>query len=195
MLMQDGVTVKVCRACPPCSCPAQRGSTLSIRPAPVCTRLRNGRLPTSGWARTGRSTPVPRRSTLAPSRTWRGPVVRVVPGCDVVLNACRSQAPEVFTPVQSSEAAPYEGGPVDVWSLGVMLYVMITCKYPFGGLTGDEGVRFREIDSIRRAILNAEQELNRPDFFPAGAVSEELRHLIRSMLQVPPTPPHASMDC
>lgn len=38
-------------------------------------------------------------------------------------------APEVAAP---DALAPYDGAAADVWSIGVMLYVMVVCNYPFG---------------------------------------------------------------
>ena len=38
-------------------------------------------------------------------------------------------APEVAAP---DALAPYDGAAADVWSIGVMLYVMLVCNYPFG---------------------------------------------------------------
>ena len=38
-------------------------------------------------------------------------------------------APEV---TQANNAQPYDGQAADVWSLGVILYVLVSCAYPFG---------------------------------------------------------------
>ena len=38
-------------------------------------------------------------------------------------------APEVAAP---DALAPYDGAAADVWSIGVMLYVMLVSNYPFG---------------------------------------------------------------
>ena len=38
-------------------------------------------------------------------------------------------APEIAAP---DSLAPYDGAAADVWSIGVMLYVMVVCNYPFG---------------------------------------------------------------
>eukprot|EP01052_Picozoa_sp_SAG31_P030484 SAG31_NODE_3130_length_4643_cov_264.060079_5_plen_121_part_00 len=63
----------------------------------------------------------------------------------------------------------YDGSAADVWSLGVMLYVMAVCDYPFGH-NGEGG------DSTRTVLEN----IRRAQFaFPAdGALSSDLRELI-----------------
>ena len=38
-------------------------------------------------------------------------------------------APEV---TEANNAEPYDGQAADVWSLGVILYVLVSCSYPFG---------------------------------------------------------------
>lgn len=53
-----------------------------------------------------------------------------------VHSACRSKfmgtvsymAPEMATP----DVVQYDGAAVDVWSMGVMLYIMVVVNYPFG---------------------------------------------------------------
>lgn len=58
---------------------------------------------------------------------------------------------------------------IDVWALGVMLYVMIFQKFPFEGSTPDE---------IKHKIIN--KDFSIPDDKPA---SDDLIELIRGMLE------------
>ena len=53
------------------------------------------------------------------------------------LSQIVSAAPEVI-----SAAAEYDGRQADVWSTGVMLYIMLYCNYPFER-SQDEGDRLR----------------------------------------------------
>ena len=71
----------------------------------------------------------------------------------------------------------YDGAAIDVWSMGVMLYVMVVCNYPFGH-DGVGGSPVRDI--IARA--------SRAEFrFPGHmSLSGEIRDLITGMLTVDP---------
>ena len=73
-----------------------------------------------------------------------------------------------------ARGARYQGDLSDIWSCGVVLYVMITGMLPFGN--GAEGESLRD---VLREVLAGEIE------FPEG-VSAEAQHLICSMLQVDP---------
>ena len=74
-------------------------------------------------------------------------------------------APEIIS------RKPYIGPPVDVWSLGVLLFGMLAGYFPFQGDTAD--------DLYRRVL--------RGDFKPPNFISRESRDLLRRMLTVDPS--------
>ena len=83
-------------------------------------------------------------------------------------------APEVL-----SNARSYDGRAADVWSSGVMLYVMLFCEYPFERAgDGDGGNKFAKVlDRIRRVDYR----------FPASIpVSAECKDLISKILVADP---------
>jgi serine/threonine protein kinase len=89
-------------------------------------------------------------------------------------------APEMF---QDADNSDYDPAAVDVWSLGVMLYVMLAVGYPFGF---DSGPRCQTTREVRRRICNAAPKPNSDfQFAPAPSfASEDLRALLCGMLTV-----------
>jgi calcium-dependent protein kinase len=83
------------------------------------------------------------------------------------IGTCFYMAPEVLT-------AEYDKK-VDVWSLGVILYVMLSGFVPFPGKTDQE---------IFSRIRNAPLSFDKPCW---SSVSEEAKMLIRKMLEKKPT--------
>lgn len=82
-------------------------------------------------------------------------------------------APEV-----ADAESGYNGAAVDVWSMGVMLYVMVVCNYPFGH-DGDGGDHTRTVLSRIRSGTFA---------FPRHVrLSDDIQDLIKGMLTVDPT--------
>lgn len=69
-------------------------------------------------------------------------------------------APEIFT------ADGYVGAPADIWSAGVILYVMLAAALPFDAPT---------LGELARRIMNV--QIKYPSHFPAGAV-DLLKHII-----------------
>jgi serine/threonine-protein kinase SRK2 len=58
-------------------------------------------------------------------------------------------APEVYNNLgKGSMAVPYDGAKADVWSCGVMLYIMMYGKYPYAG----DAAKGRGIDEVTRII-------------------------------------------
>lgn len=71
------------------------------------------------------------------------------------------QAPELL--VRCSQAAAYDGAKVDVWSLGVALFFMLTKSYPFEIVVkGDET---REVAIMRVRVIT--------DVWPLCTVSSQ----------------------
>ncbi len=82
-------------------------------------------------------------------------------------------APEV-----ADAESGYNGAAVDVWSMGVMLYVMVVCNYPFGH-DGDGGDHTRTVLARIRSGTFA---------FPRHVrLSDDMQDLIKGMLTVDPT--------
>jgi len=79
-------------------------------------------------------------------------------------------APEIIT---ASRDKPYEGCPVDMWSLGVMLYVLLTSSYPFNPEADD-------VD-LEAAITSGTYDKQ-----PLEAVSLHARSLVLALLQLDP---------
>ena len=91
-------------------------------------------------------------------------------------------APEMFS---ESEELKYSGAAVDVWSLGVMLFVMVAERYPFGAECGPGSV---PVHVIRRRICNANPKPNHDfSFEPRVKFDADLRDIICGMLTVDAT--------
>lgn len=72
----------------------------------------------------------------------------------------------------------YNGAAVDVWSMGVMLYVMVFCNYPFGH-DGDGGDHTRTVlQRIRSGTFAFSRHIQ---------ISDDLKDMIKGMLTVDPT--------
>jgi hypothetical protein len=89
-------------------------------------------------------------------------------------------APEMF---DDPDSGNYDPAAVDVWSLGVMLYVMIAVRYPFGY---DSGPGCQTTSEVRRRICNRAPKPNSDfQFTPADRfASKDLRELLCGMLAV-----------
>ena len=98
--------------------------------------------------------------------------------CKTLCGTLSYMAPEV---ANVGERGMYDGPKVDIWSLGVILYVMRCCSYPFG----HDGAGLGTEPPL--AIFNRIKvgELKSPVEF-AQRCSPELQSLIRGMLTVEP---------
>ena len=91
---------------------------------------------------------------------------------DRLNTACGS--PHYVAPEVASNA-PYRGEPADVWSAGVVLFVMLTARLPFGSTCGAD-----EIPELIQQILRCEVEYG--DDLPENA-----EDLFRRIFVVDPT--------
>lgn len=109
-------------------------------------------------------------------------------GCKThVVGSFAYMSPEVI-----AGRGEYQPSPADIWSLGVMLYAMSICQFPFGCVDpADTTTKPLEKEQrIRQKILDADSITSSPNFFgdPAapGCISAPLQDLIRKILVVDP---------
>lgn len=122
-------------------------------------------------------------NTLLDDRTW--PLVKI---CDFgyskgdvdsipksFVGTRPYLAPEVVSCIKGN---PYDGKKADIWSCGVVLYVMLVGAYPF-----DRPEDPKEVDSqvMLSRIMNVDYDV------PPGVISKQCEDLIRKILQKDPT--------
>ena len=85
-------------------------------------------------------------------------------------------APEV---TEANNAEPYDGQAADVWSLGVILYVLVSCSYPFGY----DGPKELGGEPTHKVCTRIREGRFTP---PPPSLSEACQGLIAGMLTVDP---------
>jgi serine/threonine-protein kinase SRK2 len=85
-------------------------------------------------------------------------------------------APEV---IESNDSKEYDARKSDVWSCGVVLYIMISCHYPFIQDKEDDPNSIKAMHKVvQRTLAN--------DYIPLKNVSQECNELVRKMLEPDP---------
>lgn len=93
--------------------------------------------------------------------------------CKTACGTPEYMAPEVLN------SNVYDGKAADIWSCGVMLYVMLTATFPF------RRPKDAAVHGVKRMQLMFERILNE-EFLPISYVSWECRDLLRKMLTADP---------
>lgn len=109
---------------------------------------------------------------------------------DATMTICKSRcgtlsymAPEVASiSPDSPPVAAYDGAAVDIWSMGVILYVMRCCDYPFGHDAAEGRGAETKVRIIERIVSG---QFKNPELF-VHRCSTELQSLVLGMLTVEP---------
>jgi len=99
---------------------------------------------------------------------------------DTKVGTISYMAPEVAC---ARLGSTYVGELADIWSLGVILYVMVCCQYPFGFDTHTVARSGAQGESAMAVIGRIRTGQKAP--YPQG-LSAEVRHLVDAMLTVDP---------
>lgn len=115
------------------------------------------------------------------------------PPGDVVAGTVSFMAPEMASNALTKTNRSSVGAPADVWSVGIVLFSIVTQRSPYPPTTEDETTSTSSQPASSRAEVNQSQLVRRVAkgqwVWPAGAtfVSTDLRRLIESMIVLEPS--------
>lgn len=115
------------------------------------------------------------------------------PPGDVVAGTVSFMAPEMASNALTKSNRSSVGAPADVWSVGIVLFSIVTQRSPYPTTAEDEATSSSQPPGTNKAEVNQSMLVRRVAkgqwVWPAGAtsVSTDLRKLIESMLVVTPS--------